>query len=219
MAAPRTSTSRGSRSDGVLTGDQCTGGGSHDTFSGRRDPAATLDDPASRSALKDGVDCGSSSVSRTSTATSLRFPGERHEGKVVLITVGGSWCPNCHDEAVFLKELLASRRERGLEVIQLMFERTPDFASQAKAARDFAAKFGIDYPVLIAGTTSDDDVLKKLPQISAFKAYPTLFVIDRKGDGAHGPHRLRWDRRRAATTSSRTVSSPRSSMRSLDEAA
>ena len=34
---------------------------------------------------------------------------------------------------------------------------------------------------LVAGTTSDDDVLKKLPQLAAFKAYPTLFVIDRKG--------------------------------------
>jgi hypothetical protein len=82
---------------------------------------------------------------------------------------------------LFLGELLATRRERGLEVIQLMFERTPDFASQSKAARDFAAKFAIDYPVLIAGTTSDDDVLRKLPQVAAFKAYPTLFVIDRKG--------------------------------------
>ena len=109
------------------------------------------------------------------------FPAERYAGKVVLITVGGSWCPNCHDEAEFLRELLADRRARGLEVIQLMFERTPDFESQAKAARDFAAKFAIDYPVLIAGTTYDDDVLKKLPQLAAFKAYPTLFVIDRKG--------------------------------------
>ena len=35
--------------------------------------------------------------------------------------------------------------------------------------------------MLIAGTVTDDDVLKKLPQIAAFKAYPTLFVIDRKG--------------------------------------
>ena len=62
-----------------------------------------------------------------------------------------------------------------------MFERTLDFASSAKAARDFVDKFSIDYPVLIAGTVTDNDVLKKLPQIAAFKAYPTLFVIDRKG--------------------------------------
>jgi hypothetical protein len=62
-----------------------------------------------------------------------------------------------------------------------MFERTLDFASQAKAAKEFAQKFAIDYPVLVAGTVTDDDVLMKLPQLEAFKAYPSLFVIDRKG--------------------------------------
>jgi thiol-disulfide isomerase/thioredoxin len=168
------------RADGMLTGDQWTGGGSHESFFGRRDPDAKLDDPAALSALKPGEERLGFSFPDVD-GNLHAYPGECHAGKVVLITVGGSWCPNCHDEAVFLKELLAARRERGLEVIQLMFERTPDFASQSKAARDFAAKFAIDYPVLIAGTTSDDDVLRKLPQVAAFKAYPTLFVIDRKG--------------------------------------
>jgi peroxiredoxin len=168
------------RSDGVLTGDQWTGGGSHETFTGRRDPNAKLDDPAAQSALKPGVERLEFTFPDMDGALHA-YPGTRYPGKVVLITVGGSWCPNCHDEAVFLKELLAGRRGLGLEVIQLMFERTPDFASQAKAARDFADKFAIDYPVLIAGTTSDDDVLKKLPQVAAFKAYPTLFIVDRKG--------------------------------------
>jgi len=168
------------RPDGVLTGDQWTGGGSHETFSGRRDAAARLDDAGALSALKPGVE--RLEFTFPDVKGNLHaFPGEGYAGKVVLVTVGGSWCPNCHDEAEFLRELLADRRARGLEVIQLMFERTPDFESQAKAARDFTAKFAIDYPVLIAGTTSDDDVLKKLPQLAAFKAYPTLFVIDRNG--------------------------------------
>lgn len=106
---------------------------------------------------------------------------ERFRNKVVIVSISGSWCPNCHDEALFLKELLASRGARGLEVIQLMFERTTDFESSAKAARDFADKFSIDYPVLVAGTVTDDDLLKKLPQVARFRAYPTLFMIDRKG--------------------------------------
>ncbi len=168
------------RTDGVLAGDFHTGGGSHETFSGRRNPGAKLDNPASKTALKPGIDRLEFSFPDLDGKTQS-FPDDAHAGKVVLITIGGSWCPNCHDEAVFLKELLASRREQGLEVIQLMFEHTPDFASASAAARDFAEKYGIDYPVLIAGTTSDDDVLKKLPQLAAFKAYPTLFVIDRKG--------------------------------------
>ena len=167
-------------SDGVLAGEQFTGGGSQESFSGRRDPAAKLDNPAERTALKPGVDRLEFSFPDID-GNLQRYPDDRHTGKVVLVTVGGSWCPNCHDEAAFLKELLASREGRGLEVIQLMFERTTDFAGSAKAARDFAEKFGIDYPVLVAGTVTDDDVLKKLPQVAAFKAYPTLFIIDRKG--------------------------------------
>jgi peroxiredoxin len=167
-------------SDGVLAGEQFTGGGSQESFSGRRNPAATLDNPAERTALKPGVDRLEFSFPDVDGRLH-RYPGPEHAGKVVLITVGGSWCPNCHDEAQFLKELLATRATRGLEVIQLMFERTTDFAASAAAARDFIDQFSIGYPVLVAGTVSDEDVLRKLPQIAAFRAYPTLFVIDRKG--------------------------------------
>jgi thiol-disulfide isomerase/thioredoxin len=167
-------------SDGVLTGEQFTGGGSQESFSGRRDATATLDNPAERTALRPGVDRLEFSFPDVDGKLH-RYPDPGHAGKVVLITVGGSWCPNCHDEALFLKELLASRRSRGLEVIQLMFERTTDFAASAKAARDFSDKFSIDYPVLVAGVVTDDDVLRKLPQVAAFRAYPTLFIVDRKG--------------------------------------
>ena len=167
-------------SDGTLSGDFHTGGGSHETWSGRRDPDARLEDPARMTGLKPGIERLEFTFPNLD-GSPISFPGTQFTGKVVLITVGGSWCPNCHDEAVFLRELLASRRAQGLEVIQLMFEYTPDFASASAAARAFAEKFAIDYPVLIAGTTSDDDVLKKLPQLATFKAYPTLFVIDRKG--------------------------------------
>jgi thiol-disulfide isomerase/thioredoxin len=118
----------------VLTGDQWTGGGSHETFSGRRDPHAKLDDPGAQSALKPGVE--RLEFTFPDEKGSLHaFPGERYPGKVVLITVGGSWCPNCHDEAEFLKVLLADRRARGLEVIQLMFERTPDFETLPSSLR------------------------------------------------------------------------------------
>ena len=166
--------------DGTISGDFHTGSGFHETWSGRRDADARLDDPGRMTGLKPGFE--SLEFSFPDLEGSLvSYPGGRFAGKVVLVTIGGSWCPNCHDEAVFLRELLAGRRDQGLEVIQLMFEYTPDFASASQAARAFAKKFEIDYPVLIAGTTTDDDVLKKLPQLVALNAYPTLFVIDRKG--------------------------------------
>jgi peroxiredoxin len=166
--------------DGVLAGDFHSQGGTHDTWQGRRDPDARLPDPATQSALKPGIDRIEFSFPDLDGSLHA-FPSARYAGKVVLITIGGSWCANCHDEAVLLRDLLATRRTQGLEVIQLMFEYTPDFASAASAARAFVQKFDIDYPVLIAGTTSDDGVLKKLPQLAAFRGYPTMIAVDRKG--------------------------------------
>src|SRR5580765_191796 len=47
------------------------------------------------------------------------------QGKVVILAIGGSWCPNCHDEAPFLSELYRDYHARGLEIVGLMFENDP----------------------------------------------------------------------------------------------
>src|SRR5436190_1057659 len=47
-------------------------------------------------------------------------------GKVVILAIGGSWCPNCHDEAPFLGELYREYHARGLEIVGLMFENDPN---------------------------------------------------------------------------------------------
>jgi thiol-disulfide isomerase/thioredoxin len=50
----------------------------------------------------------------------------RFRGKVVVVDVMGSWCPNCHDEAPFLQSLYAKHHRDGLEVVALDFEQSPD---------------------------------------------------------------------------------------------
>jgi thiol-disulfide isomerase/thioredoxin len=45
----------------------------------------------------------------------------RFRGKVVLINITGSWCPNCHDEAPFFAELYRKYHDRGLEIAALSF--------------------------------------------------------------------------------------------------
>ena len=44
----------------------------------------------------------------------------------MILAIGGSWCPNCHDEAPFLSELYKDYHARGLEIVGLMFENDPD---------------------------------------------------------------------------------------------
>lgn len=170
--------------DGTLAGEFHTGTGGHETWYGRRDADAQLADPATLVGLKKGIERLSFTFPDLD-GKPVSFPDDGFAGKVTLVTIGGSWCPNCHDEAVFLAQLLETRRAKGLEVVQLMFEYTEDFASASKAARAFADKFDIDYPVLLAGVTGGDDVRAKLPQLADFKAYPTTFFIDRKGKVRH----------------------------------
>ncbi len=101
----------------------------------------------------------------------------------MIVTIGGSWCPNCHDEAVFLRDFLPGRRERGLEVVQLMFEYTDDADEARRLVRDFARRYAIDYPVLLAGTYGN--VSDAIPAIANFHAYPTMLVLGRDGRVLH----------------------------------
>ena len=103
----------------------------------------------------------------------------RFKGKVVLLAIGGSWCPNCHDEAPFLVELYKEFHSQGLEIVGLMFEADADPALARPRVESFIRRYGIQYPMLLAGTP--DEVNQKIPQLVNFGAYPTTIYLGRDG--------------------------------------
>ncbi len=106
------------------------------------------------------------------------------QGKVVLLNITGSWCPNCHDEAPFLADLYRKYRHRGLEIIALSFEEAEQL-QQPDRLKAFVRTYGIEYTVLLGGTP--DDVKAKLPQAVNLNTWPATFFIGRDGlvRGAH----------------------------------
>jgi thiol-disulfide isomerase/thioredoxin len=108
----------------------------------------------------------------------------RFVGKVVLVNIMGSWCPNCHDEAPFLVELFHSYRGRGLQIVSLSFEDTEQLKDPTRL-RAFIQAYAVDYPVLLAGEPSD--VAEKLPQALNLSTWPATFFVGRDGlvRGAH----------------------------------
>ena len=103
---------------------------------------------------------------------------ERFRGKVVIVDVSGSWCPNCHDEAPLLESLYRKYHGRGLEIVALSFEEPEQYANPVRL-RAFVHDFGLDYTVLLAGTL--DELHTSLPQAVNLDAYPTTFFIGRDG--------------------------------------
>jgi thiol-disulfide isomerase/thioredoxin len=102
----------------------------------------------------------------------------RFQGKVVLVNVTGSWCPNCHDEAPFLAELYRKYHNKGLEVVALSFEEDDQLKNPVRL-RAFMKEYGIDYTVLLGGVPDDRDA--KLTQPVNLNSWPTTFFLGRDG--------------------------------------
>ena len=104
---------------------------------------------------------------------------ERFRGKVLIVGIGGSWCPNCHDEAPFLSALSKKYRDQGLEIVELSFEEDAQKAKGYPRLLAFNQRYGVDYTVLLAGDQAD--VAEKVPQIHNLNSFPTTIFIGRDG--------------------------------------
>src|SRR5262245_13080554 len=106
---------------------------------------------------------------------------ERFRNKVVVVSITGSWCPNCHEESPLLQDYYKRYREQGLEVVGLAFEYTGDSDRDREQLQIFTRLHGITYPMLLAGSTEEGELQRKLPQLVNFGAYPTTIFIGRDG--------------------------------------
>jgi thiol-disulfide isomerase/thioredoxin len=166
--------------DGGLSGDFWYGTSLHERWTAKRDANAALRDSYSittlRAATKTFDFAFPDLAGNTVTSKDAKF-----RGKVLIIAIGGSWCPNCHDEAAFLEPLYQEYRAKGLEVVSLMFEHFGDFPRAAAATTRFRQQYGIEYTTLIAGISDIDEAGKKLPMLQQFYGFPTTVLVDRKG--------------------------------------
>jgi thiol-disulfide isomerase/thioredoxin len=66
------------------------------------------------------------------------------KGKVLVINFWATWCPPCLEEIPEFMKLQESYRAQGLQFIGIAVE-------DAEPVREFANRFQINYPILIAG--------------------------------------------------------------------
>lgn len=105
----------------------------------------------------------------------------RFAGKVVIVNLFGSWCPNCNDEAPLLASWSKRYRNQGLEIVGLAYEYTGKVDRDRLQVRRFAERHGIDYPLLLAGTSDKKAAAATLPDLSRVTAFPTTVFIGRDG--------------------------------------
>ena len=169
-------------SDGRLAGDYWSRDAYHATWTATRtdDAGATLPDG--------WKDVG---LTNNEGRFQFRFPDldgkqvtlsdERLRGKVVLVNIFGSWCPNCNDEAPLLAAWDRKYRGQGLEIVGLAYEFTGDAARDREMVRRFAKRYGITYSLLLAGVSDKKKASATLPDLTRVLAYPTSLFVGRDG--------------------------------------
>ena len=169
------------QADGSLLGDFWSGTRWHQPWTAQRDFEARLPDPYSLTFLKEGYS-GLAFSFPDLAGVPVSLADDKYRGKVVLVTLSGTWCPNCADEVAFLSEYYRANRDRGLEIITLLYEHFEDFERAAAQGRALVEEYGIDYEVLIAGLSDKTQAAQTLPMLNAVLAYPTMIFVDRKGE-------------------------------------
>jgi len=102
----------------------------------------------------------------------------RFQGKVVIVAIGGSWCPNCHDETPFLVELYKKYKAKGLEIVELSFEEEAQIKNPVRV-KAFNKRYGVEYTTLIPGEPKE--LNDKIPQGVNLNSFPTTFFLGRDG--------------------------------------
>ena len=105
----------------------------------------------------------------------------RYKNKVIIVSILGSWCPNCMDEMKFMAPWYKANKARGVEIVGLSFERKDDLAYAKAAIGRMKAKYGTEYEVLFAGKVGDEATAKALPEVEKVSSYPTTIFIDKRG--------------------------------------
>ncbi|HEX9160318.1 MAG TPA: TlpA disulfide reductase family protein [Thermoanaerobaculia bacterium] len=168
--------------DGKLAGDYWQRDSYHATWTATRtdDSGAVLPDGWNDVGLTNGAG-----------RFQFRFPDldghpvslsdDRFGGKVVLVNLFGSWCPNCNDEAPLLAAWDRKYRAQGLEIVGLAYEFTGNAARDREMVRRFAQRYGITYTLLLAGVSDKRRASATLPDLTRVLAFPTSLFIGRDG--------------------------------------
>lgn len=162
-------------------GQYFAGPKAHEIWTAHRDDQAKLEDQFAMTKWKKETPFTFTFKDIDGKPVSLNEP--RYKGKVVLVQIMGSWCPNCMDETRFLSGFYNEYHKKGVEIIALAYERSTDFARSQTSLRSFQQRFQVKYPMLITGVAVGDPqrAEKTLPQLERIVNFPTTIFINKAG--------------------------------------
>jgi thiol-disulfide isomerase/thioredoxin len=129
------------------------------------------------------------------TKTERSFGEKDWKGKVTLVQIMGTWCPNCTDESRFVKSMYEKYHAQGLEVVPVSFERGTDKQVAFTRINSQAKQMALPYPVYLGSGADSPQKAAAIvfAQLNHVMSFPTLILIGKDGEvkkvwtGFYGP--------------------------------
>ncbi len=121
------------------------------------------------------------------------FPNENYEGKVTIIQIMGTWCPNCLDETIYYKELYDNYHTDGLEIVSIAYEIGESTEDYIDAVTRLRNKLSLNFNFLIGGSAKKSLASEHFSMLNEIISFPTSIFIGRDGQvkrvhtGFNGP--------------------------------
>ena len=104
-----------------------------------------------------------------------------YEGKVVIIQLFGTWCPNSYDETRYLVNRYEDFHQKGVEILAVSYEVKYSEEYGLRRIDEYTNKMKIPYKVLLGGRVNKEQAAMAFPFMNRIQAFPTLIILDKHG--------------------------------------
>jgi thiol-disulfide isomerase/thioredoxin len=115
------------------------------------------------------------------------FGAEDWKGKLSIIQLMGTWCPNCTDEGRVMAAMHKKYEAKGLQIIPVAFERSDDIAENKRMIQKQMAQLNCGYEAYVgrAEGKGKERAQNVFPQLEKVMAFPTMIVVNSEGKVIH----------------------------------
>jgi len=167
--------------DGSLLGIFRSGNHYSTIWKAQRNEAAVLPDPTQETKVLNPDASIQLEVfdPKSMESTSVLAKAE-HADKIKVISLMGTWCPNCMDEARFLDSLRTTVPADEVTFMGLAFEKFRDTTRSVAAINRFSENLNLGYPTYLAGSSVKAEATQQLGFLDKVRSFPTLLIVDER---------------------------------------
>ena len=105
----------------------------------------------------------------------------KYDGKVLIIQLFGTWCPNSHDQTKYLVDWYKKNKDRDIAILASSFEANYSQAYGLERLTKYRQMNEIPYDLVLGGRLSKTAAAMPFTFMKRIEAFPTLVILDKQG--------------------------------------